>query len=333
MQHSRSVVPRRRRYRQLLLGAALCGCALALSACAAGTARRGGVTVQAATDSAAASALARERGASPAARGAVGVTPFRLNEGDARMTALGYALADLLVTDLSRSAQLQLVERSRLGDVLRELDLSRSGRVDSTTAPRVGQLLGARRLVLGAIDTTPSGELRMAVRVADVESGMLASVLDARAPFSNVLAAEKELAFRLLDALGVTLTPAERARIEARPMMNIESLGAYGRGVQAELAGNRRRALEEFERALRISPQFEAAVDRAGQLKANARSQADAPSLIPGVREINAAEAGTIDRLNRPLDIITSLTRPSGGASDPSFPSTVVTVVLTIRRP
>ena len=116
-------------------------------------------------------------------------------------------------------------------------------------------------------------------------------------------------------------------------MMNIESLDAYGRGVQAELAGNRRRALEEFERALRISPQFEAAVDRAGQLKANARSQANAPSLIPGVREINAPEAGTVDRLNRPLDIITSLTRPSGGASDPSFPSTVVTVVLTVRRP
>jgi len=337
MQTLNSVVPRHRTVRRLLFGAVLCSGALALSACvsgaASGGAGRGRVSVNAATDSAAASALARERSASPTARSTVGVTPFRLNASDAKLTALGHALADLLVTDLSRSAQLQLVERSRLGEVLRELDLGRSGRVDSASAPKVGQLLGARRLVLGALDTMPNGELRMSVRIADVETGVIETALDARAPLSDVLAAEKAVAFRLLDALGVTLTPAERARIEARPAASLASLNAYGRGVQAELVGDRRRALDEFESALRISPQFDAASDRASQLKTMARANVAAPSLLPGVREINAPEAGTVDRLNRPLDFITSLTRPSGGASDPSFPSTVVTVVVTVRRP
>ena len=312
------------------------GCALLvvlLGACSSGTVATGGVRTRVAIDSAAASAIRREQGGGAAARGTLGVTPFRLSTSDARLTALGYALADLLVTDLSRSSQLQLVERSRLGEVLRELDLTKSGRVDSTSAPRVGQLLKARRLVLGTIDTMPNGELRLSARIADVESGVLEQAVDARAPLADVLAAEKAVAFRLFDALGVTLTPAERARIESRPATNLASLSAYGRGVQAELAGDRRRALDEFERALRITPAFDAAGERASQLKTLARSSVNAPTLLPGVREINAPEAGTVDRLNRPLDFITSLTRPSGGASDPSFPSTVVTVLVTVRRP
>ncbi len=313
-----------------------CSCpvlALSLNACASGTAASGRLSTRIAFDSAAASAIQREQGGGAAARGALGVTPFRLNSADARLTALGYALADLLVTDLSRSSQLQLVERSRLGDVLRELDLAKSGRVDSAGAPRVGQLLKARRLVLGTIDTLPNGELRLSARIADVETGVLEEALDARAPLADVLAAEKAVAFRLFEALGVTLTPAERARIESRSVTSLASLSAYGRGVQAELAGDRRRALDEFERALRITPTFDAASERATQLKTIARANLNAPTLLPGVREINASESGTVDRLNRPLDFITSLTRPSGGASDPSFPSTVVTVVVTVRRP
>jgi TolB-like protein len=278
--------------------------------------------------------MQRERGATaPLAAGTLGVTPFRITGNDARLTALGYALADLLVTDLSRSAQLKLVERARLGEVLRELDLGRTTRVDSSIAPRVGQMLRARRLVLGSIDSMPNGNLRLSARIADVETGVLEQALDAQAPFADVLAAEKAVAFRLFEALGVTLTPAERTRIEARQVTSPSSLDAYGRGVQAELQGDRRRALDEFERALRIDPGFGAAGDRAAQLKTIAQTNVNAPTLLPGVRQINAPEAGAVDRLNRPLDFITSLTRPSGGTSDPSFPSTVVTVVVTVRRP
>ncbi len=306
---------------------------LLLAGCATGGSRGASVSSRARVDSATAATLRAERSSGAVGRGTLGVTPFQIGSKDSRLNALGYALADLLVTDLSRSAQLQLVERSRLGDVLRELDLTKSGRVDSTTAPRVGQLLRARRLVLGSLDTTANGELQLSARVADVETGVLESSLNARAPFADVLAAEKAVAFLLLDALGVTLTPAERTRIEGRRNVSLPSLTAYGRGVQAELAGDRRRALDEFDRAFRLAPGFEAAGDRASQLRTISRATLVAPTLLPGVREINAPEAGTIDRLNRPLDFVTSLTRPSGGAVDPSFPSTVVTVVVTIRRP
>src|SRR5688500_6092548 len=107
----------------------------------------------AAADSAARAAIANERAidaASLPAR-AVGVAPFAADPADTVATALAYGLADLLITDLSRSAALTVVDRLRADAVLRELRLAESGRVDSATAPRVGRLVGARRLVVGTV--------------------------------------------------------------------------------------------------------------------------------------------------------------------------------------
>ncbi|MCC6245659.1 MAG: hypothetical protein IT353_22700 [Gemmatimonadaceae bacterium] len=303
--------------------------AVLLTGCAsAGTAPR--VAVRGGADSL---ALAAERGGGPVASSAIGVLPFQLLSKNDGLSPLGFALADLLTTDLSRSKNVMLVERSRLSDVLRELDLARSGRVDSASAPRVGKLVRARRLILGSVDTINRGDIRLSVRVADVESGALDASLDARAPLADILAAEKALAFRLFDALGVALTPAERASVEAYPTTSLAALTAYGRGVQADVMGDRRRAIDEFERALVVDPNFGLARQRAATVRSAAQRSAEAPSLSPGIRSITAPISGTVDRVNRPIDIITSLSRPLAGPGDPSFPSTVVTVVITVTRP
>ena len=302
------------------------------SACASsGTAR--GVATRGGADASLAAAVAREQAAGGPASSAIGVPPFQLLAKGDGLSALGFAIADLLTNDLSRSARVTVVERSRLTEILREQDLVRTGRIDSASAPRVGKLLRARRLVLGSVDTMGGGQLRLSLRVADVESGVLDAAIDARAPLNDVLAAEKALAFRLFDALGVTLTPAERASIDAYSTTSLAALSAYGRGVQADFLGDRRRAQEEFEKALIVDPGFSQARDRATQMRTESRGSAVAPSVLPGIRSMNAPIAGTVDRVNRPIDIITSLSRPLAGPGDPSFPSTIVTVVITVTRP
>jgi len=285
-------------------------------------------------DAALAAAVAREQGLATAAQGALAVPPFAWSGSDPRLTALGYAIADLLITDLSRSRQLQLVERARLGAILEELDLAGAGRVDSLSAPRAGRLMQARRLILGSVDTLPNGEFRLSVRVADVETGVLEQALDARASAADLLAAEKVIAYRLFDALGVTLSPAERAAVDdLRPAASLAALVAYGEGVQAELAGDRRRAFNAFSNASLLAPTFTLPRQRATALRPVADNSGNVPSLLPGIRPINAPVSGTVDRLNRPLDLFTSYTRPSGGAGDPAFPNTVVTIVIQVRRP
>ena len=285
-------------------------------------------------DSATLAQLQRERGAADtnASRSTIAVTPFSVSLRDANLNALGFALADLITTDLSRSARLQLVERSRLGEVLQEQDLVRTGRIDSSTAPRVGRILRANQLVLGSLDTLPGGDLRLGIRLAEVESGLLHQALDARAPLQDVLDAEKALVLRLFESLGITLTPGERAQIDESRTSSVAALSAYGRGVQAELGGDRRRALDEYERALRFDPSFLPPAERMSGMQSASPGQGNT-ALVPSARTVGRPISGTVDRLNRPLDLITSIARPSGGPGDPAFPSTIVTVLLRIRRP
>lgn len=312
-----------------VLRVVLAGLVVATAACASGGAGRMAPTATV-RDSA---ALASELAGGSVLSSAIGIPPFQMLSQSPEYSALGFALADLLTTDLSRSANVSLVERSRLNEVVRELDLAKSGRMDAASAPKLGKLLRAKRLVLGSIDTQTAGELRLSVRVADVETGVLDGAVDARAPLADILAAEKALAFRLFDALGVTLSPAERSSIEAYATTSIPALNAYGRGVQATMLGDQRRAVNEFESAFVVDPNFQLARERAQSLKSDIRGTATAPSVLPGMRAINEPVNGTVDRVNRPLDILTSLSRPLGGPGDPSFPSTVVTVILTVNRP
>jgi hypothetical protein len=149
-----------------------------------------------------------------------------------------------------------------------------------------------------------------------------------------VLAAEKELALR-------SSTPRRRARrppsappSRSGPTAQLAGLLAYGRGVQRQLDGDFRGALDEFSRAAASIPNFRQARDRAGQARALSESGVAAARVsVPGVRAVDAAVAGTLDRINRPLDFITSTVRSTGSPADPAFPSTVATVVIRVTRP
>jgi len=64
---------------------------------------------------------------------------------------LGRAAADELVTQLFRTGDFSVIERSQLEAILAEQDLGVSGAVDASTAAKIGQLLGAQLILTGSI--------------------------------------------------------------------------------------------------------------------------------------------------------------------------------------
>jgi len=280
-----------------------------------------------------AQALAGEAGRL-SARGTVGVPPFAAPSNDTTLTPLAFALADLVSTDLSRSKSVRVVERARFGEVLRELDLAASGRVDSATAPRVGKLVSAEKLVFGSVQAMPGGNtLRLGARIGDVERATVTQAVDASAPLNEILAAEKALVLRLFESLGVVLTPAERAEVEQQPTKSVAALLAYGKGVQRFYDGDFRGAAAAFRDAQRLDPSFRQARTRELDVRAIGAIGTGSPVLVPGVRPLDGAISSTVDRLNRPLDLITNVSRSVSSALDPSFPAAQATVIITIIRP
>jgi curli biogenesis system outer membrane secretion channel CsgG len=64
---------------------------------------------------------------------------------------VGRDLAGMLTNELASTGAFQMVERNKLDAVLDEQDLGASGRVSSSTAAKIGKMVGAKYIVTGTV--------------------------------------------------------------------------------------------------------------------------------------------------------------------------------------
>jgi hypothetical protein len=276
-------------------------------------------------------AIRREQAlrAQPLPERTVGISPFASNVRDTSLAPLGYGLADLLVFDLAASRRVTVVERIRFDAVVRELELGQSGRVDSATAPRVGRLVQARYLVLGTLSEMPNADLRIDTRVANVTTSDAGRPLAFSAPVARVLEAEKALAVRLLEELGVGVTSDVRAAIEQPATRSQAALLAYSRGVRDLVQRRIPQAVSEFETAARLDPSFRQAQTRLGEARTQQNGergssrQANSPRRSAGDLALEQVVSAM------PLSIAD---RP-GGAADAAFPTPRAIIIILVNSP
>ena len=303
------------------------GVVFAVAACSAGHPATTPSPQEAAA--AARTAIAAERTIDPARipDRAVGVPPMAITASDTGLSALGYGLSDLLANDLARSSRLTVVERLQLDAVLRELDLARGGAVDTATAPRIGRIIGARRLILGGVRQLPGGDVQITAQVADVVTHRVTNAVTARAPLSRIFEAETQLAFQIFTALGVTLTPAERTAIEQAPTRNVAALLAYSRGVREESYGRYGAAAQQYRAALAADPNFTAANLRMTHL--GGTIAASAPN---GRRSTRAASSGNRAAQMAASNVNSSLADLMDGGATAAVASGVATTNSPVQQ-
>lgn len=242
--------------------------------------------------------------------GTVAVFPFRFAGGDEELRPLGRALAEMLTTDLGQTDRLSVLERVRVQVLLDEMALAESERVDPSTAARSGRLLGAGRIVQGQLEGDEEA-LRIEAAVVDVgEDDPQISPVSREDEVARLPAMQADLALEIYDAMGVSLTPAERERVAQTFTDNLQALLAYGRGLEAVDAGRYGEAQDHFQEAVSLDPDF----DRAAQDAEEASDLASASGT--STAEVARAEVGTA------LDVevfedVQALTREAG-ARDPA---------------
>jgi tetratricopeptide (TPR) repeat protein len=171
---------------------------------------------------------------------------------------LSAGMTEWLVGDLYCVDDLTVLERLRIDAVLRELQLAGSEEVDPASAPRLGELLGARRLVTGALTELPNERLRIDLYAFDTRGLEREVRVAAEGRLLDFFMLEKELVFRLLDQLQIPLSPYERAKIERVPTQSLASFLAYSEGLEQLWSGDDAGADAAFREALSIDPGWEA---------------------------------------------------------------------------
>lgn len=138
---------------------------------------------------------------------------------------IGQEIAETLGTDLAKSERITLVERSQLGQALRELRLQHSGLTEPAQARRVGKLIGADAIIVGSFYVR-GNQIVINARVVDVRTGR---VMAGRA--ENVqgrLSDLYQLLGDLANRLHLRLTGTELATLEPAAARTVSS----GRGLQ-----------------------------------------------------------------------------------------------------
>ena len=229
----------------------------------------------------------------------VGVMPFVFSGSDTSLRPLERGFAELVATDLSRSAQITVVERDRLQALLAEMRISQAA--DSGSV-RLGRILQAGRLVGGNILQLGTDQLRADAFLLNVQTAATqgTAATDQR-PIDQLFTLEKNVVLRLFADMGVTLTTAERNAIEQRPTRSLAAFLAYSHGLEAQDGARFDEAARFYDNAFRLDPGFRGAQQRGQEMKnIVAGSTVTASSIESGLR--GSTEGQTV-------------TRASGGAN------------------
>lgn len=172
---------------------------------------------------------------------AVGVLSFDNNTGKTDYDHLGKGISTMMANDLVAVDEIRVVERDRMADILNEIDAQQSRRFDSTTAVKVGRMVGAQFIVTGAfIDIEQT--MRIDTRVIRVETGVIVKSATVTGRKDQFLDLQKKLAKQLVKDLDIALTPEGEARLESRQNANgindVEDLNRFSTAISLSDQGN-----------------------------------------------------------------------------------------------
>ena len=199
----------------------------------------------------------------PAADNAVAVFPFRYVGSNADLAPLGRGLTQLMISDLAKVNRLKLLERERVQALVDEMALTESGKVDPASGARSGRMLRAARVMQGSVQALPTrAGLRLDAAVLSSANASVVATGTATDQLQQLFAMQKQVLFRIIQQLGITLSPEEQRALSERPTADLQAFLAFSRGLEAEDRGDWQGAAENFGAAVARDPNFKAAKDK-----------------------------------------------------------------------
>ena len=179
------------------------------------------------------------------------------------MAPLEKGLTDMLITELSKIGGLKVVERAQLQELMKEMGLGASGAIDAETAQSMGKLLGAELLLLGSFATDMSGKkMRVDARIVEVETGVTLKAEEITDKTKSLFKMISKLTKKIAKELNIKITKDDSQRLKKTGNESFEAAMLYSKGLDFEDEEEFDQALEMYQQALDINPDYTKAKER-----------------------------------------------------------------------
>ena len=165
----------------------------------------------------------------------IAVMPFRDLTGKAK-PHIGEAIREVVASDLKSLSGVRIVERGSLDKIIKEMRLQTHFKeVEDTTAAKLGKVVGASVMVIGAYQEE-SGQLRLTARFVRVETSEVMGSAKVDGNIKQFFRLQDRVTAELLRSSGLPMLAKQVADgSNTRPdLKTMDALDLYGQAVTAE---------------------------------------------------------------------------------------------------
>jgi len=185
----------------------------------------------------------------------VGVMPFENVTQDSSLDWLSMGIPETITSDLLVIKGVVLVERLQLRKALREQSLQLTGAIDEATAVKVGKLIGADILVVGAFQKQAQ-TVRLTARFVNVQTSGILQTAKATGNLNDIFDLQDQIVKDLVKNLNIELKQNELTQLAEKPTESLEAYQHFGRGSLLEARKDYPGALKELQKASAADPKF-----------------------------------------------------------------------------
>lgn len=194
----------------------------------------------------------------PKKQSTIAVPKFLNITKDASVEWLSSGFAETLSTKMAGVGGLQLIERSRLSEAIKELKLQSTALVNPSSAKKLGLFVGAEYVIVGSYQKV-GDKVKADARKIEVETGKVVGAVDVTGSMESVLELQSDLAVKLINILGRSTSRTEIAMLEKHETDSVPAYEWNARGTQQNEMGNYDNAIISFTRALQLDGNYAAA--------------------------------------------------------------------------
>lgn len=187
---------------------------------------------------------------------------------------LGSVVTNALRIDLLQSPFLDVVEPSELAAGLDRMELEADAAITSEVARELAVRDGYDAVIEGEVGVAGDGYVLTARIVGGEDWTSLAAFRSTARSDDDLIDAIEDLSRDIRDKSGESLRSARGGRpLRAVTTGSLEALLAYDRGLEAFVVGSRTEAIEWYERAIEIDPEFAMAYRRLAAMLGGRREE------------------------------------------------------------